>query len=221
VKESRSRTVIARRAGTVSVSGPSMRRKTRRFAISGSQRSAGASSVRVPSSTSIMTALAVTAFVIEAMRKIVSRRMGALPSMAVTPTASAATSSPCATSQTAPGNSCRVTRAAIGSRRETTVPCNRRPFVHAPMAAAATAEPDTRRNSRLFMVMDSVAGRGHCQISPQLTALFTSAPIIASSSLVNSFSAKEVGHMAPSSRFASSLKPNVAYLDLNFCALWK
>ena len=24
-----------------------------------------------------------------------------------------------------------------------------------------------------------------------------------------------------SSRFASSLKPNVAYLDLNFCALWK
>src|SRR5438128_2259255 len=27
--------------------------------------------------------------------------------------------------------------------------------------------------------------------------------------------------MAPSSRFASSLKPNVAYLVLNFCALWK
>ena len=27
--------------------------------------------------------------------------------------------------------------------------------------------------------------------------------------------------MAPSSRFASSLKPSVAYLDLNFCALWK
>ena len=27
--------------------------------------------------------------------------------------------------------------------------------------------------------------------------------------------------MAPSSRFALSLKPNVAYLDLNFCALWK
>jgi NAD(P)-dependent dehydrogenase (short-subunit alcohol dehydrogenase family) len=38
---------------------------------------------------------------------------------------------------------------------------------------------------------------------------------------VNSFSAKEVGHMAPSSRFALSLKPNVAYLELNFCALWK
>ena len=27
--------------------------------------------------------------------------------------------------------------------------------------------------------------------------------------------------MAPSSRFASSLKPNVAYLDLNLSALWK
>ena len=27
--------------------------------------------------------------------------------------------------------------------------------------------------------------------------------------------------MAPSSRFALSLNPNVAYLVLNFCALWK
>src|SRR5206468_7007666 len=35
------------------------------------------------------------------------------------------------------------------------------------------------------------------------------------------FSAKAVGHMAPSSRFAASLKPSVAYLVLNFCALWK
>src|SRR5213083_2152119 len=56
-------------------------------------------------------------------------------------------------------------------------------------------------------------------INTQLTAFFTSAPILASSAAVNSFSAKAVGHMAPSSRFASSLKPNVAYLDLNFCAL--
>src|SRR5437016_5245407 len=55
----------------------------------------------------------------------------------------------------------------------------------------------------------------------QLTAFFTSAPILASSAEVNSFSAKVVGHMAPSSRFALSLKPNVAYLVLNFCALWK
>src|SRR5262249_12462636 len=56
---------------------------------------------------------------------------------------------------------------------------------------------------------------------PQLTAFLTSAPILASSAAVHSFSAKAVGHMAPSSRFASSLKPSVAYLVLNFCALWK
>src|SRR5438067_7800125 len=56
---------------------------------------------------------------------------------------------------------------------------------------------------------------------PQLTAFFTSAPILASSAAVSFFRAKEVGHMASSSRFAASLKPNVAYLDLNFCALWK
>jgi 2-polyprenyl-6-methoxyphenol hydroxylase-like FAD-dependent oxidoreductase len=35
----------------------------------------------------------------------------------------------------------------------------------------------------------------------QLTAFFTSALILASSVAVNSVSAKEVGHMAPSSRF--------------------
>src|ERR671918_2889843 len=55
----------------------------------------------------------------------------------------------------------------------------------------------------------------------QRTAFFTSAPIFASSAAVNSFSAKDVGHMAPLSRFASSVKPNVAYLDLNLSALWK
>src|SRR5262249_49997122 len=55
----------------------------------------------------------------------------------------------------------------------------------------------------------------------QLAAFFTSATILASSVAVSSFSAKAIGHMAPSSRFAWSLKPNVAYLDLNFSALWK
>src|SRR5207253_9359821 len=59
------------------------------------------------------------------------------------------------------------------------------------------------------------------EFSPQLTAFFTSAPILASSAAVNSFSAKATGHMLPSSRLALSLKPNVAYLDLNFWALWK
>ncbi len=60
-----------------------------------------------------------------------------------------------------------------------------------------------------------------CRVGPQLTACFTSAPILASSAAVNAVRAKEVGHMLPSSRFALSLKPNVAYLELNFCALWK
>src|SRR5438034_2180999 len=45
--------------------------------------------------------------------------------------------------------------------------------------------------------------------------------ILASSVAVNSLSAKATGHRAPSSRFALSLKPKVAYLVLNFCALWK
>src|SRR5439155_8918714 len=43
----------------------------------------------------------------------------------------------------------------------------------------------------------------------------------ASSAGVNFVSAKEVGHIAPSSRFAASSKPNVAYLELNFPALLK
>src|SRR5713101_2306399 len=59
------------------------------------------------------------------------------------------------------------------------------------------------------------------ELSPQLTALFTSATILASSAAVNPFSAKAAGHMLPSSRFALSLKPNVAYLVLNFAAAWK
>src|SRR5207244_4939247 len=58
-------------------------------------------------------------------------------------------------------------------------------------------------------------------LGPQLTAFFTSAPILASSAAVSSVSAKAVGHMAPSSRFASCMKPSVAYFVLHFCALWK
>src|SRR5258708_3703344 len=55
------------------------------------------------------------------------------------------------------------------------------------------------------------------ELSPQRTAFFTSAPILASSAAVNSFSAKAIGHRTPSSRFASWLKPSVMYLSLNFC----
>src|SRR5712664_2286645 len=58
-------------------------------------------------------------------------------------------------------------------------------------------------------------------LSPQLTAFFTSAAILASSAAVNPFNAQAAGHMLPSSRFALSLKPNVAYLVLNFAAAWK
>src|SRR2546425_1221088 len=66
-----------------------------------------------------------------------------------------------------------------------------------------------------------LSARASGEISLQLTAFFTSAPIFASSAAVNSFSAKATGHTVPSSRFALSLKPNVAYLVLNLCALWK
>lgn len=59
------------------------------------------------------------------------------------------------------------------------------------------------------------------EFSPQPTAFFTSSMILASSVAVNSFSAKATGHMAPSSRFALSLKPRVEYLVLNFCEFWK
>src|SRR5437867_10191715 len=58
-------------------------------------------------------------------------------------------------------------------------------------------------------------------ISPQLTAFFTSALIFASAAAVNSLSAKATGHRPPSSRFAASLKPTVAYLLLKFLASWK
>src|SRR5260370_11519248 len=55
----------------------------------------------------------------------------------------------------------------------------------------------------------------------QLTAFFTSAPMVTSSEAVNSFSAKATGHTGPWSSLALSLKPNVAYLALNLCALLK
>ncbi len=68
----------------------------------------------------------------------------------------------------------------------------------------------------IFMHRDASARK-----STQLTAFFTSAMIFASSLAVNSLRAKLAGHMLPSSRFATSLKPKVEYLVLNFCALWK
>jgi hypothetical protein len=54
--------------------------------------------------------------------------------------------------------------------------------------------------------------------SLQLTALFTSAAIVFSSAAVNSFNAYATGHIVPLSRFAESLKPNIAYRSLNLAA---
>lgn len=45
---------------------------------------------------------------------------------------------------------------------------------------------------------------------PQLAALFTSSPIRFSSAGVSFVSAQAVGHIEPSSKFATSLKPKVA-----------
>src|SRR5215218_4692830 len=105
---------------------------------------------------------------------------------------------------------------------------HRKPTVlHRPVepTPAVLLLPDHRstawpRRGRLRGRSDQAGSRAQ-ELGSELTALFTSAPILASSVAVNSFSAKEVGHMAPSPRFASSLKPSVAYLELNFCALWK
>ena len=74
---SRSRTVIARSAGTVSSSCEDRDFSTRRFASSGSHGSIDSSSRNVHSSTRIIAAAAVMGFVIEAMRKIASRLIGA------------------------------------------------------------------------------------------------------------------------------------------------
>ncbi len=62
---------------------------------------------------------------------------------------------------------------------------------------------------------------GNRELSPHLIAFFTSAAIRFSSAAVSFVSAKDVGHMLPSSRFASGWNPNVAYLTLNFDAAWK
>ena len=68
--------MIGRRVATVSSSGPSMRLSTLRPASSGSSRSTGSSRASLPSSTSIIAAVARTGLVIEAIRKGVVRRIG-------------------------------------------------------------------------------------------------------------------------------------------------
>lgn len=99
-------------------------------------------------------------------------------------------------------------------------------FVHLDAAAAATVLALEHDGPAIYNVVDDAAsGRlgAACSLAgerdelrPQLTALFTSATIRSSSAGVSALSAKEVDHMLPSSRFAAPLKPNVAYLSLNF-----
>lgn len=76
---SRSRTVIARAAGTTSSTGLSGVRTTESEASSGNRRPTGSSREIRPSSTSIITAAAVTGLVIEAMRKMESLAIGDVP----------------------------------------------------------------------------------------------------------------------------------------------
>src|SRR6266545_33336 len=79
---------------------------------------------------------------------------------------------------------------------------------------SASARPQAARASR-------EAVEAAQRLGAQLTAFFTSATIRSSSAGVSSLSAKAVGHMLPSSRFAASWNPNVEYLVLNLCPLWK
>lgn len=75
-----------------------------------------------------------------------------------------------------------------------------------------------------LMFLLGPAGKSHVwrtagsDLSPQLTAFFTSAPILASSAALSTFNPKPVAHIPPSSRFAVSMKPSDEYLVLNFVA---
>ena len=102
VNVSNPRTVTGPSAGTVSSSGPSIRRSTRRFASSGSSRSTGSSRSSRPSRTRASVAAAVIGFVVDAIRNSDVRSTG-LPPTASVPSASTCTSSPRATSATSPG----------------------------------------------------------------------------------------------------------------------
>ena len=64
------------------------------------------------------------------------------------------------------------------------------------------------------------AGKGNRR-PRQDAALRTSSSIFFTSASVRSVIANDVGHMVPSSRFAGSLKPSVAYRASNLAAAWK
>jgi hypothetical protein len=102
VNVSRSRMVIGRAVGTVSSSGPSIRRSTLRPASSGSSRFTGSSSPISPSAATASVAAAVMGLVVEAIRKIESRVTEGPPTASL-PSASTCTWPPRATSATRPG----------------------------------------------------------------------------------------------------------------------
>ncbi len=79
VEVSRSRTVIGRRAGTVSSNGPSTRVSTCRSTSSGSHSCTGSSSRSLHSSSKAIVAAIATGLDVDAIRKMVSRRIGAPP----------------------------------------------------------------------------------------------------------------------------------------------
>ena len=96
--------MIGRFAGTVSSSGLSIVRRTWRSFSSGSHSSTGSSSRSLHSSTRIMAPTAVIGLVMEASRKIVSRRIGTLLSKAMVPIASTCSRPRWWTSATSPGS---------------------------------------------------------------------------------------------------------------------
>ena len=103
-KVSRSRRVMGRFAGTVSSSGLSIVRRTLRSFSSGSHSSTGSSSLTLHSSTRIMAPTAVIGFVVEASRKMVSRRIGTLLSKAMVPIVSTCSRPRWWMSATSPGS---------------------------------------------------------------------------------------------------------------------
>ena len=119
VPVSRYRAVIGRSASTVSSSPLSRSRSTRGAASSGSSSGRpGRSRSSRPSSTRAIVSAAVSGLVIDAPRKIESRRIGA-PLVPCTPRASTRTSPPRATSATSPGTSLESTYGLRVSARST------------------------------------------------------------------------------------------------------
>jgi hypothetical protein len=93
-----------------------MRFRTLRFASSGNSGSTGSSRRSFASSTRIIAAVPVIGLVIEAMRKIVSRRIGSLPPKAFAPIASTCVSPRRLTSVTRPDMRPLSTWRAMASR---------------------------------------------------------------------------------------------------------